>query len=217
MCGMPGCVSEIDAKHKVASEEYGRKTKELKEKYSQELNSDPNLASIRGKPGISFDGCPTDHFDNTYPTQEQREAIKKYHNLLEVYGNEELQAQLMLIGGRNPMFYAGMLQRSEAQLKQHLASIRALHAGRLTWAQFGAVCEQIDTGRRNTEFGVQQQQWDNFNQQQEQIRKEQQVERRHQEAIEAIRQSGKQQQNSPSPSSTTCYPGPGGQVTCHHN
>ena len=209
--GMVSCTSPYLENQKTRMLENIGREQAVQEKYRQKLASDPELTIIRGKSGITFDGCQTDHFDNNYPTNEEREAIKKFGRLMAAYFDEMYESQAL--SGN-----IAMLQRTRAQMMQDLASTRALYEGKLTWTQFGVMCEQIIENRRNTEIAIDQRRWDNFNKQQEEIRKERQDERRHQETMEAIRQSGqKQGSSSPSPSSTTCYPGPGGQVTCHHN
>ncbi|MDR1890390.1 MAG: hypothetical protein LBQ81_13640 [Zoogloeaceae bacterium] len=115
-------------------------SKKVNKEYFARLASDPDLAIIRGKSGISFEGCPVDISDHHYPTEDERVAIEKFGRLMNEYYDKLMQEN---------MYYAksmsdhDFLQRNKEQMDSHLQSVLALHEGKLTWAQFGQVCEQI--------------------------------------------------------------------------
>lgn len=209
LCAVPGClptVEEISRQVKQETEIEYRAANEVLAKCEQRLATDPEMAVIRGKSGISFNGCPIDYFDDKYPTKEELKAVKKYGQLMQACYDGYIKA----LPQPKTFEEFNIMLRTEKDGKENLKAVQALYAGKLTWAQFGIVCDKIATERMSVESAITQR---NINQMEEglnrQIREAQQraaEERRHQEKIDTIRRSA--------PSSATCTDVGGGMSHC---
>jgi hypothetical protein len=169
---------------------------ELVEKNSI-LRSDPELADIRDKSGISFTGCPVDPSDNTYPTEVQRKAIRKFSMIFQERRNSEISEMVYFDefpGASN----LGMRKLALSALDARMNVFGALYNKKLTWRQHGELCAKIEA-----EYAAKDANLDRVNaqnnaraeavrrqqeyQQEQERRRQQQEERRHRETIDAIR------------------------------
>ncbi|MDR1351546.1 MAG: hypothetical protein LBJ59_12375, partial [Zoogloeaceae bacterium] len=161
---LAGCVS-IHLYQKIAV---------VHEEYKARLASDPDLVIMREKCGISLEECPVDIFDNAYPTEDERAAIKKFGRLQEEYFDNYWSVQMDYANATNGNF--AFLQRSKAQMNSLLQATVALHEGKFTWAQYGQTVAQINSDRMKEEY------------------EKQEEARRHQEIIQTL-----EQENEPYP------------------
>jgi hypothetical protein len=183
---LSGCVSRVFEEQQQARDESIKDLDSVKETYIKKLAFDPELAIIRGKSGISFNGCPIDRFDGSYPTEAERKAIKRFANLQAEYFAESDKA---FAKGLTSMRDLSMAQKIRTAEDNHETAAVMLYEKKLNWRQYGELCTKIDAGIMNEMIRDDQQFWNDFNRAEQQRRKEQQEERRHQETINATQGS----------------------------
>ncbi|MDR2626104.1 MAG: hypothetical protein LBC37_07195 [Zoogloeaceae bacterium] len=125
--------------------------KAVNREYIARLATDPELAIIRGKPGVSFEGCPQNATDDHYPTEEERVAIGKFGKLMAEYYDTFMRENLFHASTESEYAF---LQRNKVQMDAHLQAVLALYAGKFTWAEYGQLCAQIDSERMQAEVSV---------------------------------------------------------------